>query len=126
MKYGGVYIIEDLHCSYWQEFHGGLHHPNSSISFFKALIDIINHEHWGIKKSIAEYIYDLNFNFKIDNHILDEIHSIEFINSLCVITKQEKSNNLLGKRHIVGKIATVEDNKNHNNEILSPPLQFNN
>ena len=32
---GGIYIAEDLHCSYWQEFEGGLFDPFSSIAFFK-------------------------------------------------------------------------------------------
>ena len=27
---GGVFIVEDLHCSYWQEFEGGLFDPFSS------------------------------------------------------------------------------------------------
>jgi hypothetical protein len=32
---GGVFIAEDLHCSYWSKFEGGLFHPLSAISFFK-------------------------------------------------------------------------------------------
>lgn len=29
----GIYIIEDLHCSYWQNFEGGLYDPFSSMAF---------------------------------------------------------------------------------------------
>ena len=48
---GGLFIIEDLHCSYWNGFTGGLFHPLSSINFFKRVVDLINHEQWGgIKK----------------------------------------------------------------------------
>ncbi len=44
---GGAYIVEDLHCSYAAEFEGGgLRNPLSSISFVKALIDVVNQEHW--------------------------------------------------------------------------------
>ena len=48
---GGIFIIEDLHCSYWQRFSGGLFHPLSSINFFKRLVDVLNFEHWGIARS---------------------------------------------------------------------------
>lgn len=50
LKKDGIFIVEDLHCSYWKEFEGGLYDSTSSISFFKALVDIVNHEHWGINK----------------------------------------------------------------------------
>jgi len=42
LKDGGLFIVEDLHCSYWREHSGGLFFPISSISFFKKIIDIIN------------------------------------------------------------------------------------
>ena len=50
LKDDGLYIIEDLHCSYQQQHGGGLFFPISSINFFKKIVDIINYEHWGIKK----------------------------------------------------------------------------
>ncbi len=31
---GGLFIAEDLHCSYWQDFEGGLFDPFSSMAFF--------------------------------------------------------------------------------------------
>jgi hypothetical protein len=43
----GIYIVEDLCCSYWQDFEGGLNDEASSMAFFKSLVDVINHEHWG-------------------------------------------------------------------------------
>ena len=50
LKDGGLYIIEDLHCSYRSQHGGGIFYPISSINFFKQLIDVINYEHWGIEK----------------------------------------------------------------------------
>ena len=38
----GIYVIEDLHCSYWPAFEGGLRYAASSLAFFRALTDIIN------------------------------------------------------------------------------------
>ncbi len=43
LAYGGVFIAEDLHCSYWREYEGGLYDPFSSITFFKRLADTVNH-----------------------------------------------------------------------------------
>lgn len=36
---GGVYVIEDLHTSYWPKWEGGLRQPGTGIEIVKALID---------------------------------------------------------------------------------------
>ena len=81
---GGVYIAEDLHCSYWQEYEGGLYDPFSSISFFKALADIINFEHWGVDKSREELLngFSSKYGLVISNELLERVHSVVFINSV--------------------------------------------
>jgi|TARA_B100001964_G_scaffold182467_1_gene201896 hypothetical protein len=103
---GGIYIVEDLHCSYWKQYHGGLFFPISSISFFKKIVDIINFDHWGIDKNLEWFLKLFIFNYKIDLKDLDfqSIGSIEFINSMCIIKKQS---NAIGDRVIKGKIAEV-------------------
>jgi hypothetical protein len=53
---GGLFIAEDLHCSYWEEFEGGLFDRNSSISFFKSLADIVNFQHWGVSKTRTQLL----------------------------------------------------------------------
>lgn len=102
---GGIYVAEDLHCSYWQQFEGGLFDPHSSISFFKALADVVNHEHWGLPQQ-REYVltglaekYGLNFSAAG----LELVHSVEFINSMCVVRKQPAPSNQLGNRVIAGQ-----------------------
>ena len=78
-----------MHCSYWREHKGGLFFPISSINFLKKIIDIINHEHWGIEKK-KEWLlrgFAENYKINIDNIELEQINSIEFINSLCFIKK---------------------------------------
>jgi cephalosporin hydroxylase len=52
---GGMFVIEDLHCSYWQEYEGGLFYPFSSITFFKRIVNIVNHEHWGANKKTLPF-----------------------------------------------------------------------
>jgi hypothetical protein len=111
LNHGGLYIVEDLHCSYWQEFDGGLFNPKSSISFFKALIDAINKEHWGVDDLDHSPLFtfsQINNNAGLEDFVKD-IHSIEFINSLCVIRKSPEIKNLLGKRIIVGELAIVDE-----------------
>ena len=39
---GGVYLVEDLHTAYWDEFGGGLRREGTFIELAKALIDELN------------------------------------------------------------------------------------
>lgn len=41
----GVYLCEDMHTSYWQEFGGGRRQPGSFVEFSKRLIDQLNAWH---------------------------------------------------------------------------------
>jgi O-antigen biosynthesis protein len=112
LAYEGLYIAEDLHCSYWQDFEGGLYHPYSSIAFFKRLADTINREHWGVAKTRIELLVDFETEYqsKFDENALAQIHSIEFINSMCVVKKKRALSNELGTRNISGAVAVVDSN----------------
>ncbi|TGV64375.1 class I SAM-dependent methyltransferase, partial [Mesorhizobium sp. M2D.F.Ca.ET.160.01.1.1] len=100
-----MYIAEDLHCSYWKEFEGGLYDPLSSMSFFKRLLDVVNHEHWGLNRSRMEALATFAEKHKIafDDAALASIHSVEFLNSLCIVTKQPIRENVLGPRRVQGR-----------------------
>jgi uncharacterized coiled-coil protein SlyX len=102
---GGLYVVEDLHCSYWQEYEGGLYHPFSSIAFFKRLADLINHEHWGIAKTRCQLLqgFSERFSIEFDERELECIHSIEFFNSICIVRKSKSESNLLGERFVAGQ-----------------------
>jgi len=117
LNLGGLYVAEDLHCSYWQEFQGGLHDPHSSISFFKLLADVVNHQHWGIESPRSELIYSISkkYNFELSEDLLASIHSIEFFNSMCVVRKAAAASNVLGERVIAGKLALVDAEPVHLN-----------
>jgi hypothetical protein len=41
----GVYMIEDLHTAYWNDYGGGLKAPTSFIEFAKGCIDRLNADH---------------------------------------------------------------------------------
>jgi hypothetical protein len=105
LKDGGIYVVEDLHASYWEEFEGGLHHPGSAMAFLKRLADIIHHEHWQNRRTrrrrdlLARY--ELQFGIEFDELDLARIHSVEFVNSLYHL-KLSPDQNILGHRVVAG------------------------
>ena len=42
----GLYVIEDMHTSYFQSCNNGLYAPYSANTFFKLLSDIVNYQFW--------------------------------------------------------------------------------
>lgn len=107
---GGLFIAEDLHCSYWDRYQGGIEAPYSSINFFKRLSDYVNREHWGgdvgaeeILSFFAEF-YEVSF----DATSLEQITELRFRNSVVAVFKGSTSDNSLGKRVVVGNFANVE------------------
>lgn len=110
LRDGGLYVAEDLHCSYWRNFDGGLFHPGSSVGFFKRLVDIVNFEHWGVDRT-REWIFK-NFArfYGVDTSqaAFEHIHSVTFINSMCFVEKKQPDENRLGQRTVAGRQALVE------------------
>lgn len=119
----GIYIAEDLHCSYWDEFCGGINYEFSSMNFFKSLCDIVNFEHWGTNQTRCDHLSKFIGNFAEDKEkLLSKIHSVEFINSMCIITKKHSEYNVLGRRQVVGDVQVVAENKRlHGTLIGSRP-----
>ena len=103
---GGTYLIEDLHCSYWDSYGGGLYDPFSAIAFFKKIVDLVNRPVWGVQVAAKDFLAE--FRALVDDaateiapnetdwSFLDQIHSIEFVNSICVIHKRAARHNVLG------------------------------
>ncbi len=56
LAFGGKYIIEDLHASYWPALGGGLRFGASAIEFLKNLIDALNADHLDRSDTLAEEI----------------------------------------------------------------------
>jgi len=107
----GIYIAEDLHTSYWADYEGGLHNPHSAISFFKRLVDIVNYKHWRNGKPSIDILSGFSnyFDKELNSLFLEKIHSVEFINSLCIIRAATPSKNELGSRVIAGLETCVTD-----------------
>jgi hypothetical protein len=105
----GIYVIEDTHTSYWEEFGGGLGAESSTIGFFKRIIDLINAESWGFEIELKDFLLS-NFSY-VSNELwlnffseISKIESVKFLNSMIIITK---GNNSLKKRMIRGKLELI-------------------
>jgi cephalosporin hydroxylase len=53
VKNGGVFLIEDLHTSYWDNYGGGLKRPGTFIEYAKDLVDQLNAWHSRQKPEFA-------------------------------------------------------------------------
>lgn len=116
VKDGGIYIVEDLHTSYWQSYQGGLFNPYSGIGFFKRLVDVINQEHWHGSVTLNDFLRRQanHFQVSIDTTILESIRSIKFANSMCLIERKVLHNTLgnrlaSGTQQSVSPVKCVED-----------------
>jgi len=65
---GGVYLIEDLHTSYWPEYGGGYRNPDTFIEFAKVLIDQMNAWHAREQVPVTDYTRSLG-----GMHIYDSV-----------------------------------------------------
>lgn len=123
---GGVFVAEDLHCSYWREFQGGLFDPTSSIAFFKLLVDVVNHEHWGLplEPNSLFSAFQEKYGIQLTNEMLATISRVEFCNSICVVHKRASKENSLGIRTIVGQYEMVTNNaKSYSGSTMEPLAQ---
>lgn len=126
LSQNGVFIAEDLHCSYWSQWEGGLYAPTSSMAFFKALADIINFEHWELDQTRTKYLQRFCIAPELTEPLLAEIHSVEFVNSMCIVTRRPIEENLLGKRHVVGQAELICSVKQVDGTFCeSPPQSLN-
>lgn len=110
---GGTYLIEDLHCSYWESYGGGLYDPFSAIAFFKKIVDLVNRPVWGVSIEARDFLADFRAiieetssrtaTSETDWRFLDDIHAIEFVNSICVIHKRAVTANVLGTLVLSGQ-----------------------
>lgn len=73
----GVYLVEDLHTSYWRDWGGGYKHPGSFIEYSKHFIDQLNawHSHQPKRLAVTEFT--------------KSAHSMHYYDSVLVIEKRE-------------------------------------
>ena len=107
IKNDGVYVVEDMHTSYFQSCNNGLYAPYSANTFFKLVSDIVNYQFWNNSLNPSDILNSFKNRYKLelsDDDLLS-IKSVSFYNSLCVIEKGNDS--LIGKREFSGSVDSV-------------------
>jgi len=73
----GLYMVEDIHTAYWNEYGGGLGHQGSFIELSKSLIDELNADHARnqlpvtdfTKSTLSMHFYDSVIVFERGRHL---------------------------------------------------------
>lgn len=74
LKDDGVYLVEDLHTSYWKEYDGGYKRSNTFIEYSKELIDQLN-------------AYHSRSSVLVPNQYTENIYSLHFFDSVLIVEK---------------------------------------
>ncbi len=107
---GGVYVIEDLHCSYYASYGGGLFTQRSALGFLRRLVDVVNHDHWGLERTAGQHLQPLVDQPLPPSFIdaLPTIASVAFHDSMGVIRRDHGPRPRLGNRIVAGDVAAVD------------------
>lgn len=83
LKNGGIFIVEDLHASYWKSHGGGTRQKGTSIEYFKDFVEALNVDY------IRPETNFFGFSAKDSGrqNYARMIESITFFDSICAITK---------------------------------------
>jgi hypothetical protein len=108
---GGVFVVEDAHTLYLDDFGGGLLNEFGAMAFFKRLADVVSFQFWQDQASIATFLRTFFDRRSTPAFIVDGwIESVEFRNSIITIRKARSAgHDKLGERVIVGTAAGVQD-----------------
>lgn len=108
---GGIYIVEDAHCLYMDDFGGGLLHEQGAYAFFKRLVDVVSYQFWERDVSLANWMRSFFSASALPAFIAEGwIESIEFRNSIITIHKAHRPGHAkLGERLTVGSETAVQD-----------------
>jgi len=111
LKAGGIYLIEDTHTLYFNDWGGGVLNEIGAYSFFKKIIDVINFQFWKDDLQIDAYFRTFFPLGQMPPFIKEGwIESIEFKNSIIVIRKSAAATHeKLGARIVSGNVAKVDD-----------------
>jgi hypothetical protein len=92
VKSGGIYIIEDVGTSYWDEWGGGFLRESTSMEYFKKLSDDINFR--GLQNFNTPNVHArredwlTNLSNETQPDCVTDIESINFLNGIIIITKR--------------------------------------
>jgi hypothetical protein len=110
LKPGGVFIAEDMHCAYWEEYGGGVLNDRSCAAFFRRLMDTVNSDHFREADSgslFQAWLPRAQMNaFLAANPVL----SVAAHDSMFIVRKASVARPRgLGREIIVGDVAIADD-----------------
>jgi hypothetical protein len=92
VKSGGVYVIEDVGCSYWDDYGGGYLNEKSTIEYFKRITDdvnfrgLMNYSSLNVHARREDWLTDLSK--QVQPGCMTDVESINFLNGIIIITKR--------------------------------------
>lgn len=106
---GGLYVVEDAHCLFMNDYGGGVLNDSGAQAFFKRLTDVVNFEFWREQTSVEQYLCSFFDTRATPGFILEGwIESVEFRNSVITIRKALRpGHEKLGERITAGTDAAV-------------------
>jgi len=102
---GGVYIIEDLDCSYVGSRGGGFRHPDTSVEWLKALVDALNVDHF--ESDAAAALDDAGLQSM--RELGSRIAQITFFDSVAVVEKLPSKKEHPYRRIMTGRETRIAD-----------------
>ena len=106
---GGLFVVEDAHTLYMDEYGGGILNEYAAYHFFKKLVDVVSFQFWRNELSLQTLLSTFFPAGALPQFIVDGwIESIEFRNSILTIRKAlNPGHEKLGERLISGTDAQV-------------------
>lgn len=110
VKPGGLYIMEDMHCAYWEAYGGGLFNERSPAAFIKRLIDSLNRDHFQDGATAGRLFQGFLPSATAEQFIAEHgIVSITSYDSVFLIRKASAARPRgLGECVVVGEVAAVD------------------
>jgi GT2 family glycosyltransferase len=102
---GGLYIIEDLHCSYYSSHGGGFRLAGTSIEWLKGLVDALNADHFEGDAAAALDSTGLRRLHKLGS----QIAQVTFFDSVVIVEKLVSRKRQPYRRIRTGREARVVD-----------------
>jgi len=109
LKPDGVYIVEDMHASYFASHGGGFRNPGTSMEWFKGLLDVLNVDHF--QSNVTEKLD--TFTLQRMQDLGGQIACVTFFDSIVLIKKLAHEKHAPYRRIITGQDAQVVDLVSH-------------
>jgi O-antigen biosynthesis protein len=119
LRPGGLYIIEDLHASYWAAFGGGFRRENAAVESLKALVDALNVDH--IEGGLATHLTGVEQDWL--RHAGAQLGRITFYDSVAVLEKLAEPKCGPYRRIFTGRVAPVSDPSSQFGHLSIPHLR---